>query len=218
MRKLVKPLARRAVELSSRGQERGAHITRFVMYDRLAEVGRGFRPSPAARTLSISRSTQLCTVLGLDGTAITEADYPDVNILSLPYADASFDFVVSDQVFEHIEGNPFTAMAETLRVLRPGGVAVHTTCFINPVHAWPGDFWRFTPEALALLVGKDAEVVECGGWGNPYVWLVAGLGLRKTPVPRSPRHPLHWAATKNSPKWPVATWVVARRPELDGVA
>src|SRR4051794_13802965 len=204
-------MARRAVELSARGQERGAHITRFVMYDRLAELSRTFPPAPAARTLSISRSSGLCSVLGLDATQITEADYPEVNILSLPYADDTFDYVVSDQVFEHIEGNPFTAMAETLRVLKPGGIAVHTTCFINPVHAWPGDFWRFTPEALELLVAGHADVIESGGWGNPFVWVVAGLGLRKTPVPRASWHPLHWAASKNSAKWPVATWVVARR-------
>jgi SAM-dependent methyltransferase len=211
MRRRIRALAVGAVGLTSRGQEHGAHITRFTMYDRLRELRGQLTPEPGARTLSISRSTALCEVLGLDGTQVVEADYPDVNILSLPFADGEFDYVVSDQVFEHIEGDPFAAMAETLRVLKPGGVMAHTTCFINPVHAWPGDFWRFTPEALRLMAGDQVDVIDNGGWGNPYVWLVAAAGLRKTPVPRAPWHPLHRLATRNHPKWPVATWIVARR-------
>lgn len=42
----------------------------------------------------------------------------------LPYPDASFDFVVSNQVFEHVRDYPAT-IRETRRVLRPGGRAVH---------------------------------------------------------------------------------------------
>jgi SAM-dependent methyltransferase len=212
MRSPIRAAAVGLVGLTSRNQERGAHITRFVMYDRLRALQPTLAPAPGARTLSISRSSALCTVLGLDGTEIVEGDYPEVNILALPYPDASFDYVVSDQVFEHIEGNPFEAMAETIRVLKPGGYIVHTTCFVNPVHGWPGDFWRYTPEALRLLVGDDMEVVANDGWGNAYVWVVEKLGLRKTPVPRATWHPLHRVATMNNPRWPVATWIVARRP------
>jgi SAM-dependent methyltransferase len=211
VRKFVKKAAVAAVEFSSRGQEVGAHVTRFVMYDRLREVGRQVRPPAGSRILSISRSRQLCAVLGLDDHEVIEVDYPDVSVLDLPFPEGHFDAVVSDQVFEHIEGNPFEAMEETLRVLKPGGLVVHTTCFINPVHAWPGDFWRFTPEALELLMGEKAEIVTVGGWGNRLVWVAAALGLRKTPVPRAKWHPLHWVATRNEPKWPVATWVVAHR-------
>ena len=218
MRRRIRAGVARAVATTTRGQEHGAHITRFVMYDELRKVGASIPPSPAARALSISRSSQLVTVLGLDGTDVTEANYPEANILALPFGDAEFDYVVSDQVFEHIEGNPFDAMAETLRVCKPGGVVVHTTCFINPVHAWPGDFWRFTPQALRLLAGDDVEVLANDGWGNPYVWVAAALGLRKTPVPRATWHPLHWAATKNHPKWPVATWIVARRKGAESAA
>ena len=38
----------------------------------------------------------------------------------LPFADASFDVIVSDMTFEHIDDAPFVA-DELLRVLRPGG-------------------------------------------------------------------------------------------------
>ena len=42
----------------------------------------------------------------------------------LPLDDESFDFVTSDQVFEHIQNHDF-AVSEIKRVLRPGGTSLH---------------------------------------------------------------------------------------------
>jgi SAM-dependent methyltransferase len=42
----------------------------------------------------------------------------------LPFADDSFDFVVSHQVFEHVQ-QPEVACREIARVLRPGGLSIH---------------------------------------------------------------------------------------------
>jgi ubiquinone/menaquinone biosynthesis C-methylase UbiE len=86
---------------------------------------------------------------------------------------------------EHVAGDPQRAIDEAFRVLRPGGLAIHTTCFINPIHEGPGDFWRFTPAALRLLCTRFSSVIKCGGWGNPYVWIVVWLGLRRDAVPRA---------------------------------
>jgi SAM-dependent methyltransferase len=179
------------------------------MYRRLAQ----FRQSLDMNTkvLSISHSDRLCEVLGLDRCSVTEGNYPAVSMLSLPYPDGSFDYVVSDQVLEHVEGDPQRAIDETLRVLRPGGLAVHATCFINPIHEAPGDFWRFTPAALKLLCRGFSTVIECGGWGNPYVWLIVWLGLRFDGVPEARWHPLHKLATRNNADWPIVTWIIARK-------
>lgn len=205
----VRALLAWLVRLSMKGLARGPHITRFFMYRYLAQ----FRQSPKVNTkvLSISHSDQLCEVLGLDRQSVTEANYPTVSILSLPYPDSSFDYVVSDQVLEHVEGDPQRAINETLRVLRPGGLAIHATCFINPIHDAPGDFWRFTPAALRLLCGGFSSIVECGGWGNPYVWLVTWLGLRFEGVPKARWHPLYKLATRNDAQWPIVTWIIARK-------
>jgi SAM-dependent methyltransferase len=179
------------------------------MYQHLARFRQA--PSPSAKVLSISHSNGLCDVLGLDRQSRTEANYPAVSMLSLPYPDNSFDYVVSDQVLEHVEGDPQRAIDETFRVLRPGGRAIHATCFMNPIHEAPGDFWRFTPAALRILCRKLSTVVECGGWGNPYVWVVVWLGLRFDGVPEAKWHPLHRLANRNHPEWPIVTWVIAQK-------
>jgi SAM-dependent methyltransferase len=196
--------------ISIKGLERGPHITRYYMYDRLKAVG-PLLPHRTGRVLSISHSANLGTILDLQPTAVTEANYPDHNALSLNFADGSFDFVLSDQVLEHVEGNPQQVIDECHRVLRPGGVAVHTTCFINPVHGAPKDFWRFTPDALSLLHRSWAQVIECGGWGNFAVWSVIRDGMRFEGVPHAKWHPMHWLATRNNPSWPIVTWIVAKK-------
>ena len=36
-------------------------------------------------------------------------------------------------------------------------------------------------------------------------------GLRGIRVPLDERHPVHRIATENDPKWPIHTWVIARK-------
>ncbi len=43
------------------------------------------------------------------------------DILSIPYADASFDFVMAAHVIEHLP-DPLCALKEMVRVLKPGGM------------------------------------------------------------------------------------------------
>jgi SAM-dependent methyltransferase len=188
---------------------RGTHLTRYFAYDRLKTVGAGL-PNKTGRVMTISRSEILCDVMGLTPTEIVQADYPEHNMLALRFPDASFDFVVSDQVLEHVGGSPQQAVEECRRVLKPGGIVVHTTCFINPIHEEPNDFWRFSPYALSLL-HKDWEILDVGGWGNFDVWDAEKDGIRYSGIPHAKWHPLHKLAMRNDPLWPILTWVVARK-------
>lgn len=202
-------LARAGFRASSWGLKKGPHITRYAMYEHLDRFSES-RPGDA-RALTISNSENLAKRIGFTDSQITDAAYPEYTMFDLPFADAEFDAVVSDQILEHLEGDPQDAIDETFRVLKPGGLALHTTCFINPMHACPNDFWRFTPQALELLTSKHGEIIDVGGWGNPYVWVYSALGLRFLPVPKSRWHPGHWVATKNDPKWLITTWVLVRK-------
>lgn len=199
------------IRLSMKGLERGPHITRYYMYRRLSQVLEKDRHF--GKILSISHSTKLCEFFDLENSQIVEANYPDYNILALPFADNEFDHVVSDQVLAHVRGDPQKAIDETFRVLKSGGLAVHTTCFLHPlmIDEDTGDFWRFSPEALALLCRRFSRIIEVGGWGNPYVWFIIGLGLRNDGIPEAHWHPLHKIAILNFRRFPLHTWVIAQK-------
>jgi len=197
--------------LSMRGLRRGPRITRYFMYERLRAVGT-LLPHRTGCVLAISHSANLCGLLSLKPTAVVEANYPEHSILHLDYPDASFDHVLSDQVLEHVEGSPQQAIDECHRVLRRGGIAVHTTCLLHPIHGAPEDFWRFTPQGLSLLHRAWTRVIEVGSWGNREVWPIVGDegdGLRYEGVPHARWHPFHRLATRNDPRWPIVTWIIA---------
>lgn len=188
------------------------HITRLAMYRALRDK---FSPmdSSERKCLAISNSVWFGKILGLKTAQFTPADYPEYNILNLPFPDESFDFVISDQVLEHVEGDPFTAFRETVRLLKKGGTLCHTTCFINEIHGVPKDFWRYTPDALRLLAKtSECEIVEVGSWGNREAWALIEAGFRFSKIPNDENHPIFKIATRNEPKWPIVTWIIARKP------
>jgi ubiquinone/menaquinone biosynthesis C-methylase UbiE len=51
---------------------------------------------------------------------LRRVEFPGVNLEALPFEDASFDHVVTADVFEHVRRDDL-AFAEVFRVLRPGG-------------------------------------------------------------------------------------------------
>jgi SAM-dependent methyltransferase len=190
------------------GRNHGPHLTRFCMYRQLSNI-RVAKGAQSIKVLSISNSCHLASVIGLAGEEILNACYPECDILALPFKDDSFDVVVSDQVLEHIKGNPQVAIDETRRVLRKGGVAVHTTCFMNPIHEHPIDMWRFTPSCLEYLFRDWSQIIDCGGWGNRLAFVCMNIGLRMAPVPHARWHPLHKIATANNKQFPIVTWIAA---------
>ena len=188
----------------------GPNIARYYMYDRMRETAKSFA-SRKGDVLSVSQSGWLCNTMHLEPTRLVEADYPEYNLLALPFADASFDFVVCDMVLEHVEGNPQKAVDEIRRILRDGGVAVLATAFIYRFHPAPGDFWRFSSQGLRLLFADFSRVLDCDGWGNFKATRLLRTKLRYVGIPRAPWHPLHRVAVKNDPEWPIATWIVAQK-------
>lgn len=209
IKKIISRSVKAIYRLTIIGMNKGPHVTRYFMYKHLEQYS-ALR-SDNLKVLSISHSERMAKILGFSENQITDASYPEFNVLELPFKDDTFDAVVSDQVLEHVEGDPFLAVKEMYRVLKPNGIALHATCFINPIHGSPNDYWRFTPDALKLLTIPYANVIDIGGWGNPYLWPFAKIGLRFEPVPNCRWHPAHWLATKNNPTWPISTWVLSTK-------
>jgi len=97
--------------------------------------------------------------------------YPDVpvlrgNLVQLPYADTSFDVVVSLQTIEHLWDQE-AFMAECLRVLRPDGTIVISTP--NTLTFPPGNIYHpkeLTPGELRDLLAPHASVTSYDGLGH----------------------------------------------------
>ena len=76
----------------------------------------------------------------------------------LPIADGAFDYVMLQMVLHYAE-DPAAALAEAVRVLRPGGTLVvvdlaahdNQDCMTRLAHRWPG----FTDARMQALLGAD---------------------------------------------------------------
>jgi SAM-dependent methyltransferase len=113
---------------------------------------------------------------GVDCTASVEA---------LPQKDASAGTVLSLSTFEHVQ-RFWLGFQEVERILRPDGVFVVAVPFYFHVHAYPNDYWRFTPEALDFLLGRYP--VRVLGRHGPdrrpaNVWAVAFGEQSRLPTP-----------------------------------
>jgi SAM-dependent methyltransferase len=170
------------------GCRRGEILGRYRMYQALRSQLAG--RTLGERVLSISHSRKLCALLGARENSVVEVNYPPHSLDHLPFESERFSAVVSDQVLEHISCTPSEAVNEVYRVLCPGGIAIHTTCFMTPYHGSRdpkdldnADFWRITPSGLARLHMNYSEIITADGWGNPLLPMLGGLGLLHVAVP-----------------------------------
>lgn len=163
--------------------------------------------------LSIDRNPTLNQILlsRWPELEIREARYPEFDVQDLSgIPDGSFDLAYSHQVLEHVP-KPWRAAAELVRVVRPGGLGIHTTCAANPRHGLPefNDYYRFLPDGLGELF-EGVEVLVKAGWGNRQALLYnyaiddghGALGgrrfVRAVGEPNEENHPWH-------------TWIIFRR-------
>ena len=136
-------------------------------------------------------------------------DYPEVDIMNLhQYEDESMDFVVADQVLEHVR-KPWEAMEEVRRVLKPGGYAIMTTCLMMHLHAVPYDYFRFTPDGLKVLCENFSSIEQCDGMGNFKLVEMCEKGYRGKPV--QPNTDLEKYANGNDGKNYLHVWIIAQK-------
>jgi SAM-dependent methyltransferase len=82
------------------------------------------------------------------------------SVESIPCPDNCFDFVITQEVLEHVK-SPFTAIQEIYRVLKPGGTAYIQLPFVIGFHPCPADYWRFTQEGIvALTETTNLKIIE----------------------------------------------------------
>jgi SAM-dependent methyltransferase len=106
------------------------------------------------------------------------------DVRSLSFADSSIGLVVCVDALEHV-ADPFRAVREIHRVLRPGGALVLVTPFAFPIHHRP-DYTRFTPDGIRLLLGPfgACAVYSQGDAQSPHsVYSIARKGAVQEAAP-----------------------------------
>lgn len=76
---------------------------------------------------------------------------------SLPFADGTFDGVISVAVLEHVR-DPFRCADEIARVLKPGGRLYCAVPFLQPYHGYPHHYFNATHQGIARLFEDNLTV------------------------------------------------------------
>lgn len=103
--------------------------------------------------------------------------YPSIDFIAdaadLPFRDNSIDMIIFKNVLEHVP-NPNQVLNEIERVLKKDGVLYVKIPFLQPFHAVPDDFQRYTKSGFKLLF-KDYKELKFGvsvGGGSMISWML----------------------------------------------
>lgn len=82
----------------------------------------------------------------------------------------SFEFILCTEVIEHV-ANPFKAVKEIYRILKPGGFLFLSTPFNFRIHGPLPDNWRFTEHGIRELL-KKFNIIELNYKETESRWLM----------------------------------------------
>jgi SAM-dependent methyltransferase len=151
---------------------------RPYMRGRLLDVGCGKRPYGLIYDSLVDKSIGTEVDYSAHGTAAADVV---CQAERLPFASESFDTVLCTEVLEHCR-QPFHALMECARVLRPAGHLLLSVPFIYPVHESPHDYWRFTAHGLEAICHAAGllplSIRSKGGIGATVVTLGLNVAVR----------------------------------------
>lgn len=103
--------------------------------------------------------------------------FPHVDVVtdgnSLPFADETFDAVLSEAVLEHVT-DPVAYTREVARVMKPGALVRLDVAFLSPYHGVPDHYFNMTRSGLRVVVeesGLEVESISTGPHQHPQVAL-----------------------------------------------
>jgi SAM-dependent methyltransferase len=94
------------------------------------------------------------------------------DLASIPVEAERFDFVVFNQVLEHVP-DPIAVLRELCRVMKPGGKIICTTPLFYEEHMQPFDFYRYTQFAHRHMFDRAGLAIDRLEWMEGYFGTVA---------------------------------------------
>jgi SAM-dependent methyltransferase len=128
-----------------------------ALKDRLAA-----EDSESRKAVVMTGSLRLAYALGLAKTRLLVLDYPDFTLENLALLSEEYDFLVADRALHRCDSLD-DAAREVMRVLKPGGWFVLTTCGLDFSSNMPIDWRRLAPAAIARLFPHACAVAMGGG-------------------------------------------------------
>jgi SAM-dependent methyltransferase len=102
-----------------------------------------------------------------------------LNLHGLDLPNNSVGTAICMDTLEHVE-YPRKAIEELLRVLNSNGVLIISSVMNFPIHGYPNDYWRFTPQGFkSLLVGFNESFVGFDGPAD-FPHTIVGVGFKGT--------------------------------------
>ncbi len=103
----------------------------------------------------------------------------DLHNLALP--SESVGTVLVLDTLEHVE-YPRAALEQIYRVLKPNGAVVITSVMNFPIHGYPYDYWRFTPQGFESLLKTFTHTFVSYAGDDTFPHTVVGIAF-KGPTP-----------------------------------
>lgn len=133
--------------------------------------------------------------------------------IGLSFKDSTIGSVISCDTFEHIF-EIFKTIREIERVLVTGGILVAVSVMYWPIHGYPHDYWRFSPECFRRLLESfaDSIIISLGDERFPHT--VMGMSRKGQIFPASFRDEIK-RSILGLPQHGGSAWRSPREKELE---
>jgi len=107
----------------------------------------------------------------------------DLHDIALP--SESVGTVLLFDTLEHVEF-PHRALEEVFRILQPNGLVAMSSVMDFPIHNYPQDYWRFTPEAFRSLLRRFPQSLVDSAGPATFPHTIVGLGFKGSSLSLEP--------------------------------